>query len=137
MPLISKQITRKIETELYAYPTKSKELKDKRENIIHETPFSEVRVSGGEMGNQTQSRGMRLFEANDPWVKLIHDALSIMPGEYRIIIESYYFKHKNMNAISIELKISLSLCYAWKENMLFYLLLMATKRQLIDPVREE
>jgi len=134
MALISRQIVRRIETELYSYPQKMKTLNEQRDDIMNGSHYPDVSVSGGEIGNTTQSKGMRLAQLETGWPDLIEDALRRMPGEYRTLVNGVYFQHKPISRVSEEMHISQSLGYVWKDNMIFYLVLMATQKRLMEPI---
>ncbi|MDR3599386.1 MAG: hypothetical protein P4L49_02705 [Desulfosporosinus sp.] len=133
MALISKQIVRKIESELYAYPQNMKTLNEQRDDIMNGSHYPDVSVSGGEMGNTTQSKGMRLAQLETGWTDLITEMIPKMPGEYRALVKGIYFEHKRVTHVADELHISQSLCYAWKDNLIFYIVLMATQKHLLNP----
>jgi hypothetical protein len=137
MALISKQIVRKIESELYSYPQKIKEINEQREEIMNGSHYPDVSVSGGELSNATQSKGMRLAQLETGWTSLITEALGRMPGEYTALVKGIYFQHKSVSRVSEEMHISQSLGYAWKDNLIFYIVLMATQRKLIEPFELE
>ena len=135
MPLISKRVVRKIEDELHAYPMKSKETKERRENIIHGSSRPEVSVSGGALGNSTQSKALKLAEINNgDWFELISEALAAIPMEYKLLITFKYFEGKTNDLAAEALHISRALYYAWKENAILCICLLATQRGLIDPM---
>lgn len=130
MPLISKHIIRKIESELYSYPTTADQMND----IMYGTSYPEVMVSGGEMGNTTQSKALRLTQIESDWVKLIQQALKTIPMEYSLLIRYKYFEHKSNDMTAESLHISRALYYAWKENAILCLALLASQRGLINPM---
>lgn len=134
MPLISKHIIRKIENELYAYPSKSKEVADQRDEIFNGSHYPDVSVSGGEVGNTTQSKGMRLAQIEAGWVGLISEALVTIPMEYRLLIRFRFFEHKTNDMSAEALHVSRALYYAWKENTILCICLLATQRGLVNPM---
>jgi hypothetical protein len=133
MALISKQIVRHIEGELRSYPQKIRMVKEQRDEIISGSHYPDVSVSGGELSNTTQSKGMRLAQLETGWPELIEEALGRMPGEYKQIVIGVYFKQKSVSRVADEMFISQSLGYAWKDSLLFFIVLMATQKGLIKP----
>ena len=134
MALISNQLIRKIETELYNYPLNLKELNDQRDDIMNGSHYPDVSVSGGEMGNTTQSKGMRMAQLETGWVGLITEALATMPMEYSLLIRHKYFKHKNNIATAEALFVSRTMFFAWKDNALMCLAFLATQKEIITPL---
>lgn len=130
MALISKQIVRKIESELYAYPQNIKTINEQRDDIFNGSQFPDVSVSGGEMGNTTQSKGMRLAQLETGWTSLIKDALNVIPMEYALLIKYTYFEHKNYDRSADSLHVSKTLYYAWKENAILMIAFMAAQKGL-------
>jgi len=135
--LISKSIIRKIETELYNYPSSLKTITEQRNSILFDSHYPDVSVSGGEVSNPTESKGMRMAKIEVGWVDLITESLRRMPGEYISLMKGIYFQHKQVFRVADELHISQSLAYAWKDNMIFYIVLMATQRGIIEPFELE
>ena len=133
MALISKQIIRQIEMQLYSYPQNIKTINEQRDDIINGSHYPDVSVSGGLMSDTTQSKGMRLAQLKTGWTELIEDAMRRMPGEYLTLIKGIYFQHKQVSRVADELHISQSLAYAWKDNLIFFIVLMATQRKLVEP----
>lgn len=131
MALISNQLIRKIETELYNYPLNLKELNEQRDDIMNGSHYPDVSVSGGEMGNTTQSKGMRMAQLETEWMGLITEALVTMPMEYSLLIRHKYFMHKNNNMTTEALFISRALFYAWKESAILCIALLATQRGIV------
>lgn len=138
MPIINKEMFRKIERELYSYPQKLKIIIEQRSDVLYGTVIPEVSgISGGNIGNQTQSKALKLAElTDDKWVKLISDAMTTLPEEYKILIQLRYFERKETESAVDQLHISRSLYFAWRENMIYYLMLMATQRGLMKPFKE-
>ena len=133
MALISKQIIRQIEMQLYSYPQNIKEVNEQRDDIMNGSHYPDVSVSGGEMSNTTQSKGMRLAQLETGWTELIADALTKIPIEQNLIIKHRYFEHYPPEIVADKLHISRSLYYAWRDNIIYDLVLRATKKGLIDP----
>lgn len=134
MPLISKQVVRKIENELYSYPVKIKELAARREEILHGSHYPDVPASGGEMGNTTQSKGMRLAQIETDWVRLISEALTTIPLEYQLLIKYRFFEGRTNDMAAEALHVSRALYFAWKETSILCICLLATQRGLIHPM---
>ena len=134
MALISNKLIRKIESELYDYPLNLKELNDQKDDIMNGSCFPDVSVSGGEMGNTTQSKGLRLAQLETAWTDLITEALATMPMEYSLLIRHKYFKHKNNDMTAEALFVSRTMFFAWKDNAIMCLAFMATQRGLIGPM---
>ena len=134
MALISNQVIRKIESELYDYPRNLKELNECRDEIMNGSHYPDVSVSGGEMGNTTQSKGMRMAQLETGWTGLITEALATMPMEYSLLIRHKYFKHKNNIATAEALFVSRTMFFAWKDNALMCLAFLATQKGIIKLV---
>ena len=137
MALISNQLIRKIESELYNYPLNLKELNEQRDNIMNGSHYPDVSVSGGEMGNTTQSKGMRMAQLEMGWVGLITEALATMPMQYSLLIRHKYFKHKNNNMTAEALFVGRTMFFAWKDNAIMCLALLATQRGMIKPAEDK
>jgi hypothetical protein len=137
LALISKSIIRKIESELYDYPLNLKTINEQREDILHGSHYPDVSVSGGEMSNTTQSKGMRLARLETGWVDLITEALVSMPMQYSLLIRHKYFGHKNNDMTAEALYISRALYFAWKESAILCLALIATQRGLVNPTESQ
>ena len=131
MALISNQLIRKIETELYNYPLNLKELNEQRDDIMNGSHHPDVSVSGGEMGNTTQSKGLRIAGLEKGWTDLITESLATMPMQYSLLIRHKYFKHKNNMATAEALFVSRTIYFAWKESALMCLAFLATQRGLV------
>jgi hypothetical protein len=131
MALISKQIVRHIEGELRSYPQKIKMVKEQRDEIILGSHYPDVSVSGGELSNTTQSKGMRLAQLETGWPELISQALEIMPMEYSLLLKYTYFENKNYDRSSEALHVSKTLYYAWKENAILMIAFMAAQKGLM------
>ncbi|WP_143187581.1 hypothetical protein [Desulfosporosinus lacus] len=114
---------------------KSKETNDRRNDIIHGSSRPEVSVSGGVMGDTTGNKGMKLAEINNgDWLELIAEALAAIPMEYKLLIKFKYFENKTNDMAAESLHISRALYYAWKENTILCICLLATQKGLIDPM---
>ena len=133
MALISKQIVRHIEGELRSYPHKIKIVKENRNEIILGSHYPDVSVSGGELSNTTQSKGMRLAQLETGWPELINYALERIPVEQNLLIIYRYFEGNSREIVADKLHVSLRHYYAWREDLLFTLILMATQKKLINP----
>lgn len=133
MALISKRIVLKIETELRSYPRNIKIVKEQRDEIILGSHYPDVSVSGGELSNTTQSKGMRLSQLETGWPDVIGKSMDNMPNEYKSIIHFRYFKGYSPHAVANKLYLSKTQYYVWRDNIIFDLLLRATKEGLIDP----
>jgi|GEM_PF-5749643 len=134
MALISKQIIRKIESELYDYPSSLKIITEHRNSILFDSHYPDVSVSGGETSNQTMSKGMRLAVIETGWTDLITEALATMPMQYSMLIRHKYFNHRNNDMTAEALFISRALYFAWKESAILCLALLAVQRGLVDTV---
>ena len=137
MPLISKHIIRKIENELYSYPAKLKEVAEQRDEVFNGSHFPDVSVSGGKMGNTTQSKGMRLAQIETGWIGLISEALVTIPMEYKLLITYRFFEHKSNDLAAEALHVSRALYFAWKENCILCICLLATQKGLIHPMENQ
>ena len=135
MALISKQIIRQIESELYAYPQNIKTINEQRDDIMHGSHYPDVSVSGGLMSDTTQSKGMRLAQLETGWTELITDALTRIPSAYVQLIKVHYFEHHRNEASADMLHVGMSLYYAWKENAILCLALLASQKGLVDPLK--
>lgn len=133
LALLTKQIIGKIERELYDYPTNLKEANNKRDDIINGSHYPEVSVSGGEMSNTTQSKGMRLAEIETEWTDIITEALQRMPGDYERLANGIYWQHKQVFRVAEELHISQALGYVWREQLILYIALLATQKNVLRP----
>jgi len=132
MALISKSIIRKIETELYDYPSSLKTITEQRNSILFDSHYPDVSVSGGEMSNQSESKGIRLAQIKGGWTDLITEALATMPMQYSMLIRHKYFNHKSNDMTAEALFVSRALFYAWKESATLCLALLAVQRGLVD-----
>ena len=137
MALISNQLIRKIETELYNYPLNLKELNEQRDDIMNGSHYPDVSVSGGEMGNTTQSKGMRLVQAEVGWVDLITESLATMPMQYSLLIRHKYFQHKNNAMTADALFVGRTIYFAWKESAILCLAFLAAQRGLINSAENQ
>jgi hypothetical protein len=133
MALISKQIVRHIEGELRSYPQKIRMVKEQRDEIILGSHYPDVSVSGGKLSNTTQSKGMRLAQLETGWPELIQYALEMIPHEQHLLIKYRYFEGKSREVVADKLHVSLRHYYAWREDLIFTLVLMATKKGMINP----
>ena len=133
MALISKKIVLRIETELRSYPRNIKIVKEQRDEIILGSHYPDVSVSGGELSNTTQSKGIRLAQLERGWPEVIDKSMNYMPNEYRTIIRHRYFEGYSPDIVADRLHISRALYYVWRDNIIYDLLLRATKEGLIDP----
>lgn len=132
MALISNQLIRKIESELYDYPLNLKKLNEQRDDIMNGSHYPDVSVSGGEMGNTTQSKGLRMAQLEKGWTDLITESLATMPMQYSLLIRHKYFKHKDNMSTAEALFVSRTIYFAWKESALMCLAFLATQRGLIE-----
>ncbi len=134
MALVSKKIINHVESELRAYPQKIKIVNEQRDEIILGSHFPEVSVSGGELSNTTQSKGMRLAAREDMgWPELIEKAMRGMPRDYKMIIELRYFRGYPIEVVADRMYVSRTQYYVWRDNIIYHLLLKATKEGIIDP----
>ena len=133
MALISKQIIRHIEGELRSYPQKIKMIKEQRDDIIFGSHYPDVSVSGGELSNTTQSKGMRLAQLEKGWLEVIEKSMNNMPNEYKTIIHYRYFKGYSPDVVADKLYLSKTQYYVWRDNIIFDLLLRAATAGIIDP----
>lgn len=131
MALISKKIILRIETELRSYPRNIKLVKEQRDEIILGSHYPDVSVSGGELSNTTQSKGMRLAQLETGWPEIISQALEVMPTEYSLLLKYTYFENKNYDRSSEALHVSKTLYYAWRENAILMIAFMGAQKGLI------
>lgn len=131
MALINNQLIRKIESELYDYPLNLQKINEQCDDIMNGSHYPDVSVSGGEMGNTTQSKGLRMARLERGWTDLITESLATMPMQYSLLIRHKYFLHKDNNKTTDELFISRALFYAWKESAILCIALLATQRGLV------
>jgi DNA-directed RNA polymerase specialized sigma subunit len=138
MPLIDKQIIRKVENQLRSYPQYLMSTAEQREALLHGTPTQdgERTCQTWKVSNPTMQRGVGLAELSEGWPGVITQALRQMPGELQQVIQCYYFKNMNYLQIADRLHVSKTLVYAWKDNAVMYIVLLATQRGLIRPIRE-
>jgi hypothetical protein len=108
-------------------------VKEQRDEIILGSHYPDVSVSGGELSNTTQSKGMRLAQLETGWPELIQYALEMIPMEQGLIVKYRYFEGRSPDVVADKLHISRTLYYAWRDNLMFFLVLKATQKGLIDP----
>jgi DNA-directed RNA polymerase specialized sigma subunit len=141
VPLIEREVIKRIERELYRYPENVKNINLKREELLHSTPRPEGETSGTNyISNPTLVKAVKLTEIAESeeaqWVELITDAMKTLPWEYQALIKLKYFEGMRNSSVAEALHISRSLYFAWRENAITYLVLMATQRGLLKPIEE-
>lgn len=131
MPLIDKQIIRKVENQLRSYP---QYLMDTAEQLYGTPkPEGERTCPTLKVSNPTMQRGVGLAELSEGWGGVISQALRQMPGEHKQIIQGMFFKGLRGWQVADMLHVSVPVVYAWKDNAVMMVLLMATERGLIKP----
>ena len=141
--VIDKSLFRKVEYELYNYQAHVKELNELQAEILHagpdkaELPYLKSNIAS----DTTGKKGAKLAEVMESeqakWVKVIHDTLRILPRELKMLVKCKYFDGMKNEAVAMRLHISRSLFYEWREDVIIQIVLLATQRGLIKPIREK
>ncbi len=137
MPIISKELFRRIEHELYNYQEHVRELNEARAEVLYGTPHRFEGKSKGCASDPTAVRGIKLARLDETeqakWVECIHDALEAMPTEYKMLVKYRYFDRMRPDMVARKLHISRSLFFKWRENIVLHIVLLATERDLVRP----
>lgn len=143
MAIIEKSLFRKVEYELYNYQAHVKELNEMRAEILHvgpdktEVPY----LKGNVASDATGKKGAKLAEIMESeqaqWIEVIHDSVRRLPRELKMLVKYKYFEGMKNEAATMRLHISRSLFYEWREDVVIRIVLLATQRGLIKPIREK
>jgi len=137
--IIDKDLFRQVERELYNYQQNVRRLNERRESILHGSPYPSEGRSKGRISDPTATRGGRLADIEGSeqvrWIECIHDCLRVMPREYKMLVKYKYFDKLKWWQVADRLHISASLYYAWRENVVLQIVLAATQRGLIQPIK--
>lgn len=137
---IDRDTFRRVERELYNYQANIRTLNEKRGSILHGSPYRFEGRSEGRLSDPTSIRGGRLADLNNSeqakWVQCIHDALQIMPTEYKTLVKLKYFDQLRTDTIARRLKVGRTLYFSWRENVVLYIAILATQRGLMQPIKE-
>ena len=142
MAIIDKTLFRKVEYELYNYQKHVKELNEHREELLHYTPRPEVGGrSDGHISNPSESKGIKLAHLSESeqgqWLSLIHDSFQLLPREHKALVKYKYYDGLQNETTAIKLHISRSLFYEWREDIVLRIVLLATQRGLVKPIKEK
>lgn len=140
MGLIDRDLFRRVEFELYNYQANARKLRERQEEILYSTPYPSEGRSEGSVSDPTMARGLRLARLNESeqaqWVQCIKDALQLMPPEYRDLVRYKYVDGLKVEEIADRLHISRAWYFVWRENVVLYIIVLATQRGLIKPIDE-
>lgn len=139
MPVISKELFRRIEHELYNYQDNVRKLNERRAEAIYGTPRHEEGRSKGCASDPTAMRGIKLAKLDESeqarWLECIHAALENMPRELKMLVKLTYFDGFRWWQVAERMHVSRSLYFAWRENAVMHVVLAATQMGLIEPVK--
>lgn len=140
MTVIETDVFRYVERQLYSYKDNLNRLQELREGVLHSSPRPEM--EGRPMTHKsdpTALRGIKLAEISGSreaqWVDIITEILKRLPSDQRRLVELRYFKGHRRLPVWEELHISRSLFYAWNERVITLLVLLATQRSLLAPIK--
>lgn len=140
MPVISKELFRRIEHELYNYQQHVRELNERRAEAIYGTPHHEEGRSKGCASDPTAMRGIKLAKLDESeqarWLECIHDALHLMPTEYKRLVKYKYFDGLKSDVVADRLHISRALYFVWREYVILYIAMLATQKGLVKPFEQ-
>jgi len=142
MAIIDKTLFRKVEYELYNYQKHIKELNERREELLHYTPRPEIGGrSDGYISNPTELKGIKRAHLPESeqgkWLRIIHDSFQLLPREHKALVKYKYYDGLQNEIVAIRLHISRSLFYEWREDIILRIVLLATQRGLVKPIKEK
>lgn len=140
MPVINKELFRRIEHELYTYPQHVRELNERRAEALYGTPQRREGRSKGRVSDPTAARGDRLARLSESeqakWVECIHEALKLMPMEYKMLVKYRYFDKHKTDDVADKIHISRALYFVWREYVILYIAMLATQKGLVQPFEQ-
>jgi hypothetical protein len=144
LAIIDKNLFRKVEGELYNYQRNLRELNEARLDILYggaerpkagSMPEGHVSDPVGEKGRVMAG----LWDSEQGrWIEVIHDTFQMLPRELKMLVKYKYFDGiTSPYDLAMKLHISVSLFYEWREDVILRMVLLATQRGLVQPIKEK
>jgi len=142
VPIVEKSVFKRVERELYTYHQNLRDQANRRLALLHSTPRPDsIGRSEGHVSDPSQVKGVNLAAISESeqarWLNVIHDAFHSLPTDYKMLIKFKYFDKYRNEVVADKLHISRSRFYEWRENIVLYIVLLATQRGLIKPIKEK
>lgn len=142
MQVVGKDVFRRVEKELYSYPGYLIMLQEQRQDILYATPRRETEGRAiGHVSDPTLARGIKLAGLAEGdtgrWANLIQYALSQLPREQQQLVKYKYFDGMKNDLVGEKLYISRRVFYVWREDIILYIVLLATQRGLLRPLKDK
>ncbi|MDX9816546.1 MAG: hypothetical protein RBT06_06375 [Smithellaceae bacterium] len=142
MAIIDKNLFRKVEGELYNYQRNLRKLNEARLDILYggaERPTAGS-MPEGHISDPTGAKGRAMAGLLDSeqgrWTEVMHDTFQMLPRELKMLVKYKYFDGMRNEETAMRLHISRSLFYEWREEVIIRIVLLATQRDLVTPIRE-
>jgi hypothetical protein len=138
VPIISKELFRRIEHELYNYQQHVRELNEARAEALYGTPHRQEGRSQGRISDPTAVRGIKLAkidnEEQTKWVQCIADVLEDLrkqeKREYLMLIKLKYFDRLPVWKCCERLHIGRTLLFQWQREVIEHIGARAIERGL-------
>ena len=138
--VISRDLFRRIEYELYSYQTNKSKIDSERSKILHGSPPPAGGLGSSGVSDPTCRKASKLAELDESeqarWVRCLDDALRGMSEKKQTLVKLKYFQHLKAEIIARRLRIGRTSYFSLRENVILTIALVAAQRGLIKTTAE-